>query len=181
MTRPAPPSFSASTALTALSALLLFLLLQTGCAVKHPVVPPSPLPKKTTNRTIVPSRPVIEPSIQPVLTAPVEEPTQQTPPQTVSSRYVPTVGAAGALYASAKDSMGQGNYQQAEMVMERALKIEPRNADYWYTMAQLKYDQQQYSQAIQLSSKSKSLAGRNLQLQQLNEALSAKAQQQLTR
>ena len=75
--------------------------------------------------------------------------------------------------------MTRGNYGQAEMMLERAIKIEPRNAHYWYTMAEVKYSQGQYSQAVHLCSKSKSLAGRNSQLLQLNDTLSYKAKQRM--
>jgi Tfp pilus assembly protein PilF len=75
--------------------------------------------------------------------------------------------------------VGQGDYQQAEMALERALKIEPRNPHYWFSMAQIKYKQKQYAQTIHLCSKSKSFAGKDEQLRQLNDALSAQAQQQI--
>lgn len=75
--------------------------------------------------------------------------------------------------------MTRGNYGQAEMMLERAIKIEPRNAHYWYTMAEVKYSQGQYSQTVHLCSKSKSLAGKNSQLLQLNDTLTAKARQRL--
>lgn len=83
------------------------------------------------------------------------------------------------MYASAKEAINNGNYQQAEMALERALKIEPRNAHYWYTMAQTKFEQKQYAQTVHLCSKSKSLAGKNTQLLRLNDELQAKAEQHL--
>jgi len=160
----------------ALPVLALFLLLQSGCAVKQPVPQPR-YPQKTTGRT-APSTAIK--SRLPSSTYP--SPQKMTPaPEPPVATYTPKVGPGGALYSSAKDAIGQGNYQQAEMALERALKIEPRNAHYWYTMAQVKYKQKQYSQTIQLCSKSKSLAGKNAQLLQLNEELSEKAQQRLTR
>jgi len=57
------------------------------------------------------------------------------------------------------------------MLIERALRIEPRNPHYWYTLARIKYAQGDSSQAIQLCRKSTSLAGGEPQLIELNSRL----------
>jgi len=89
----------------------------------------------------------------------------------------PTLGSASTLYSQANMSLTQGRYQQAELLLERALRIEPRNGDYWYMMAKVKYQQNLYGQAVQFCLKSKSLAGRNSELVRLNDELIAKARQ----
>jgi len=89
----------------------------------------------------------------------------------------PTLGSASTLYSQAKMSLTQGRYQQAELLLERALRIEPRNGDYWYMMAKVKYQQNLHEQAIQFCLKSKSLAGRNSELIRLNDELIAEARQ----
>ena len=88
-------------------------------------------------------------------------------------------GPAKALYKEARASMSQGNNQKAELAIERALRIEPGNAYYWYTMGKIKYRQGAYFEAIQFCKKSKSLAGRNPKLLQLNDALIAKSKKDL--
>lgn len=87
----------------------------------------------------------------------------------------PTTGSAGSLYRKAEDYLTQGNYTQAELAMERALRVEPRNSYYWYTLARIKYAKKQYTQAVQLSLKSKSMAGNNRQLIDVNNSLIEKA------
>lgn len=157
------------------SALLMVSLMLNGCTVKRTLPPPS-YPKKP-----VPSRPAPAKPPVPVQPVPVPAPAPQPlPPQEPAESYRPKTGPAGALYATAQEALGRGNFQQAEMVMERALRIEPRNSHYWYTMAQVKYRQGQYSQAIHFSSKSKSLAARNAQLLRLNDELIQRAKQRLS-
>ncbi len=130
--------------------LLLFLsFVLHGCAVQSPAPPPSPGPENIP-------RPGAE----------------------KSAPYSPKLGSAASLYSQAKASLAQGRYHQAELELERALRIEPRNGDYWHTMAKVKYQQNLYNQAVQFCLKSKSLAGRNSELIRLNDALIAQARQQ---
>lgn len=84
-------------------------------------------------------------------------------------------GPATPLYQKAKNFMGERDYRQAELAMERALRIEPKNGYYWYTLAEIKYAEKEYGKTIQLCLKSKSLAGTDTQLIQLNEQLMAKS------
>lgn len=161
-------------------AMIAVILMINGCTVKKIIPPPSyPQPAPSRPAPTKPPRPA-QPVPAPVpAPAPVPTPAP-SPPQEPAGIYRPKTGPAGALYASAQQALGSGNYQQAEMSMERALRIEPRNGHYWYTMAQVKYRQGQYSQAIQFCSKSKSLAGRNSQLLRLNDDLMQRAQQQMS-
>jgi tetratricopeptide (TPR) repeat protein len=85
-------------------------------------------------------------------------------------------GPAAPLYRKAKTFMAQENYRQAELAMERALRIEPKNGYYWYTLAEIKFADNQYGKMRQLCLKSKSLAGRDTTLIQLNDRLINKAQ-----
>lgn len=130
--------------------MVLFLsIVMYGCAVQSPAPPPSPVPESIPR-----------------------------PGSEESAPYSPKLGSAASLYSQAKASLVQGRYHQAELELERALRIEPRNGDYWYTMAKVKYHQNLYNQAVQFCLKSKSLAGRNSELIRLNEALIAEARQQ---
>ena len=138
--------------LRSLLLITIAAMLVNGCTVKRPVSIPSP--------DYPDSRPL-----------PGEPPTIEPEPRV----YTPTFGPAESLYHSAKKSLASGDTKKAELTMERALRIEPRNSHYWYTMAQIKYNQRQYGQTIQLCLKSKSLAGRNRQLVALNDELMARA------
>ena len=134
--------------------LLFFLaVVLHGCAVQRPVYPPPAPEAESTPR-----------------------PGAQQP-----AVYAPKLGSAASLYYQAKASLDQGRYHQAELELERALRIEPRNGDYWHTMAKVKYQQNLYNQAIQFCLKSKSLAGQNSELIRQNDALIARARQQQSR
>ncbi len=85
-------------------------------------------------------------------------------------------GPAGSLYSQAKSEIDSGNYHKAEQILERALRIEPNNGYYWYSLARVKYQTHNYPQAIQLSLKSKSKAGNDYHLIRLNNKLIASAE-----
>ena len=73
-----------------------------------------------------------------------------------------------ALLDRARLDMGAGQREAAGASLERALRIEPRNAWLWHELAQLRLTQGQYTQAISLAQKSNSFAGRERRLQALN-------------
>jgi predicted Zn-dependent protease len=128
-------------------AVLLCVVLN-GCA-KRQVLPPPPQPGY-----------------------PLETlPDQTTIPRGYSS------GPANALYEDATQSMAEGAFNKAELSLERALRIEPSNPYYWYTMGKIKYRQGANAQAIQFCLKSKSLAGRDAKLVSLNDDLIMRIQQ----
>lgn len=120
----------------------LAVLLLHGCGLQRIVVPPP------------------EPQVPDI---PSRQDTQDIEP----SRQ----GPANALYGQAKSAMSQGDNHKAELTLERAIRIEPGNPFYWYTMGKIKYRQGAYDEAVQFCLKSKSLAGRNLRLLKLNDQL----------
>ncbi len=73
-----------------------------------------------------------------------------------------------ALLDRARLDTGAGQREAAGASLERALRIEPRNAWLWHELAQLRLDQGQYAQAISVAQKSISFAGRERHLQALN-------------
>jgi predicted Zn-dependent protease len=73
-----------------------------------------------------------------------------------------------ALVDRARFDTGAGKREAAGSSLERALRIEPRNAWLWHELAQLRVTQGQYAQAISLAQKSNSFAGRERRLQALN-------------
>lgn len=107
-------------------------LLISGCAIQRPAEPSSPV--------FLP------------------EPEMEIPPPAVVPR---ADGPGSALYTEAKNALARGQNQKAEIAMERALRIEPSNAYYWYTLGKVKFRRGQYEETVQLCLKSKSLAGRN--------------------
>lgn len=98
-------------------------------------------------------------------------PAIQSPP----AEYRPQTGSAAALYAEAEKALHAGRYTTSEMLLERALRIEPRNPHYWYTMALVKYRQGLYPQTVQLCLKTHSLAGNQPQLTSRNRTLMEQA------
>ena len=82
-------------------------------------------------------------------------------------------GPANALYHDATQAMAAGAFDRAELSLERALRIEPDNPFYWYTMGKIKYRQGAHNQAVQFCLKSKSLAGRDTRLIRMNDELIA--------
>lgn len=97
---------------------------------------------------------------------PVEQ--QKTVP-TIPKGY--SSGPANALYQDATQAMAAGAFDRAELSLERALRIEPGNPYYWYTMGKVKYRQGANNQAVQFCLKSKSLAGRDTRLIRMNDEL----------
>lgn len=137
--------------------LVAATMLFSGCVGKLPV----PLPPEKSS-----------PAPPPVRPAPLPEPESATePPAPSLPAYSPRTGPAKALYLNAEQALTRGEWEQAEMLIERALRIEPRNPHYWYTLARIKYAQGDSSQAIQLCRKSTSLAGGEPQLIELNSRL----------
>jgi Tfp pilus assembly protein PilF len=84
-------------------------------------------------------------------------------------------GAAGTLLASAQQSVQAGQFSRAEMTLERALRVEPRNPRLWHEMAQVKFGQENFGQAVQFCLKSNSLAGKDSALIRKNWQLMARA------
>lgn len=68
------------------------------------------------------------------------------------------------LLAQSKSAMEENQYDEAEGLLKRALRIEPGNAWLWHNMAVLKFYQEDYQQAIQQALKSNNLEKNNPQL-----------------
>ncbi len=107
---------------------------------------------------------------------PIPPPGPEISPPPPPVEYKPVSGPAAALYLEADKALQAGRYDAAEMLLERALRIEPRNPHYWYTMAQLKYRQGRYPETVQFCLKAESLAGKNSPLAPRNRELLQQAQ-----
>jgi len=76
--------------------------------------------------------------------------------------------AVVALLESARADTTAGKLDSAAATLERALRIEPRNASLWHQLARVRLNQGQSGQAIQLATKSSSLAPDNNALRAAN-------------
>lgn len=121
--------------------LCLLLLLQSGCAIVQP------------RQQGPPELPPTQPT-QPTVSVPPDRPAVTEPP----AEYKAKTGRATGIYNEAEEALQGGRYAHAEMLLERALRIEPRNPHYWYTLGMAKYRQGQYPQAVQFCLKAESLA-----------------------
>jgi len=83
------------------------------------------------------------------------------------------------LMSSARSQSQQGNLDGAAGSLERALRIEPRNAILWARLAEVRYSQEAWRKAIQLAAKSNTLASNNKDLRRRNWYLMANAYQVL--
>ncbi len=155
------------------SLLAAGLLLLAGCASVS--IPSSQPP---AGGVIPPQEPG-----QTVVTPPPDTPAQSSPvpgSDAVPGTDIPPVPeppplppASGnraviALLDRAQQDSGAGRPDAASATLERALRIEPRNARLWHELAQLRLAQGQYAQAVSLAQKSNSFAGAQRRLQALN-------------
>ena len=123
------------------------------------VTPPAPAPRPA------PAPPPVaapEPALEPPKPPPA-------PPEPEGNK------AVLALLDNAADAVEQGNLDQAASSLERALRIEPRNASIWHDLGQIRLHQRKFSQAESMAEKSNSLSGGNSSLQARNWRLIAVA------
>ncbi|MDJ0957098.1 MAG: tetratricopeptide repeat protein [Arenicellales bacterium] len=83
-----------------------------------------------------------------------------------------------ALVTDAQASRQNEEYDQAAVQLERALRIEPRNAGLWHELAQVYFEQGSFDQAIQFATKSNTLT-KDSELRTKNWRLMAQAYTQL--
>ncbi len=95
-------------------------------------------------------------------------PVPTTPEEKVASTPVSGSGAVVALADSARSDAAAGNFVSASAALERALRIEPRNARLWHELAQLKLKQGDASQAANMAARSNSWAGADKVLRAAN-------------
>lgn len=173
--------------------LLLTMLVLAGCAGKI-VLPPF---KPSVESPPVTPRPGVRPQVPPKQTTPGQaQPEKAFPEQTIPEAppsattdgetpgqpeefwppLQPKLGPAASLYHQGERHLKEGTLDKAEMSMERALRIEPRNPYYWHTMAEIRLRQGKKEEAIQCCLKSNSLAFGNSQLIRWNKTLISRAQ-----
>lgn len=105
--------------------------------------------------------------------APASEPSRQ---RVESQEKAPAPGPAAGIHAEAEKALDHGRAAEAEILLERALRIEPRNPLYWHTLARAKFNQHRYAEAVQLTRKAESMLGRGQEdLAERNRLLMARA------
>lgn len=87
--------------------------------------------------------------------------------------------AVVALLQQAEQQANTGDLESAAASLERAIRIDPRNAVLWHHLATVRLSQDEPAQAEQLASKSNSLAPGNYAQQSRNWLLIAQARRQL--
>jgi len=99
-------------------------------------------------------------------------------PQPREAASEPQAGRAVTTLLARADSRAQaGEWEQAAALLERALRIEPRNPWLWHHLATVRLRQGRYAQAASLANKSSSLAPDNATLQEKNRRLVEEARQ----
>ena len=126
--------------------LLLLTVVLYGCAVTAPA-PTRPARPSPTE--------ISPPAEMPPPTAPRPAETPR-PVKPSPGKVVQPTGPAGSLYIEAESALRSGNPGRAEILVERALRIDPGNARYWHLLGRAKFDQGAYPQAVQFFRKADS-------------------------
>lgn len=87
----------------------------------------------------------------------------------------PLSPVAAKLVDSARTQQREGRWDEAAGSLERALRIEPRNARLWSQLAEVRFEQRSWQQAIQMAAKSNTLAAQDQQVRRRNWYLMAEA------
>lgn len=127
--------------------------------------PPSGKPAPSRPSPSLPSEPIpgVPSPIPPTMPEFPQEPIVVPPPAPNVPRSAEAISgqAVTSLVKQARTQRAAGQPQQAQGLLERALRIEPRNYFVWSAMAQTYLDQKNYDQAESVAQKSNSLARGN--------------------
>ena len=132
-----------------------------------PSAPPSPPPVEV--KPLARPEPLVPwpQDTGPVVPYVPPEPSAAPPPRVVPPQDVPPPEpveiapqgnqAVAALLDSASNYVSAGELDRAAAALERALRIEPKNASIWHDLAQIRLHQRQYQEAESMATKSISL------------------------
>lgn len=169
------------TIVSRLSLLLLICILSacTSSGVQAPVVGGSVnLPPANEPAEVKPEKPVRPESYIESSPLPSSDPLQREPIDNNRATVSPVLRR---LLAQSEASNAQQDWVQSEVYLERALRIEPKNALVWHRMAIVKMQQNKHDQAIQFASKSNTLARGDDGLKRRNWSVIADANSALNR
>jgi Tfp pilus assembly protein PilF len=105
-----------------------------------------------------------------LISACASAPQPKIPMMEISSKQ-DTGRATSSLLAKVDIQEAAQNWERAAALLERALRIEPRSAQLWHRLAQVRLQQGQYQLAENLARKSSALAIDDIQLQEKNTRL----------
>jgi hypothetical protein len=120
------------------------------------------------------------PNQEPMVTAPKQEvlaPPPPSPPFEPLETFAPLSPAVSALAIAANQNSNSGNVESATTTIERAIRIEPRNATLYYKLALLKLKQSKPRLAEDLAKKAALLASNDAQLKKHSWLLVARARE----
>ncbi len=161
--------------LAAISALLVLLI--NGCA-STPDITPLPTPDISSSEQIDDNirRPI--PVYEFPATPPDGDSAEVIPqqeileaPTTYSNEATSSSRTVVVLLDQASKQVQAGSPERAAATLERALRIEPKNARLWHRLAIIRYQQGQYSLAESLAAKSSTLAQGDWSLKKRNAEL----------
>lgn len=95
-------------------------------------------------------------------------PLPATPEEALARTPVSDSNAIVALVEAARADTDGGNFIKAAGVLERALRIEPRNPRLWHELGQLKLKEGDYAQAASMAARSNTWAGTDKMLRAAN-------------
>ena len=149
------------------------LLLQLGACTPTNVTPivnvtPSPPPSEPAVAATAPA-PEPEPAAAPAIKTPAR-PAPKLPPA-YSEAQTTTHPAVLALLSEATRQENDGDLEIAAAKLERALRIEPRNAVLWHHLASVRLRQGQNQLAASLAQKSNSFAAHDNELIERNKRI----------
>lgn len=98
--------------------------------------------------------------------APLPAPSASSP----SEKKPESIAVAG-LMQSARADAAAGRLANAAASLERAIRIEPRNARLWSELARVRFQQRDYAQAESTALRSNALAGGDAELRAINHRL----------
>ena len=146
--------------------------------VRKPVSKPS---KPVRTRPVVRS-PIVVNVVKPEKAETGANPYDNVPKsrQTVKSEAVvtrgePTSPAVTSLLLRAKVDIAAANYDSGISKLERAIRIEPQNAEVWHQLAKANYKQGKYSSSISMATKANRYTAVDSEQEKSNWALIKKA------
>ena len=150
--------------------LLLLLLLQ-GCSTSQVVIPV----EDRTTTSLSPASTITTSISTSTSTQTVTAPTWSEPVMEESS-----TDPLSPLLQDIDKNIEQGKIERAEMLIERALRIDSERPSLWSSFAEIKFRQESYKESVTLAKKSNLLLGDNRdKLRKINWRIMARSREKL--